>query len=186
LQAIPKKFLSNNKFGKNMMRQPAIGAVLLVALAGCGSEFRTAAVNVKSGMDGISLAGVQRDGELVYAFAWPTGVPKLDTNDPSIRPRAKGIHFCYSCPDGLWFNGEKVRIPKDSPVFALRRDGTVIPIPLREEELLQVTALTTPGNKAESIPDGPLKQKLLSHFDSGVEVNEAVTRRSGETGREPN
>jgi hypothetical protein len=137
-------------------------------------------------MDGIGLAGVQRDGELVYAFAWPRDVPKPDTNDRSIRPRGKGIHFCYSSPDGLCFNGKKVGIPKGSPVFAIRRDGTVIPIPLSEEELLQVTALTTPGNKAESTPDGPLKQKLLSPFDSVVEVREAVTPRSGEMGREPN
>ncbi len=62
----------------------------------------------------------------------------------------------------------------------------MIPIPLSEEELLQVTELTTPGNKAESIPDGPLKQKLLSPFDSVVKVSDAVTPRSGETGREPN
>ena len=151
-----------------MIEQQAMGAILLLALFACGQDSHTGSMQVSAGENGISLSGVYRDGEFVYAFAWPRNVPKLDTNDPSVKPQAKGIHFLYTAPDGLWFDGEKVEIPKDSAVFALKRDGSVVPILLNAVEIILVAELTNPRSKSESFEDGQLKQKLLSPFHADV------------------
>ena len=139
---------------------------LLFALVADGAEHRTGSVQVSGGAKGVSLAGVHLGRQLVYAFAWPTAVPKTDTNDPSSKPAQRGIHFVYTTPNGLWFNGKKVVFPSDVQVFALRADGQVVPIPLDKSELQQATELTNPGKKTEVVPEGSLKRKLLAPFEA--------------------
>ena len=147
-----------------MKSQILAGLTLLFVVAGCQRQHITGTVRVSKGAKGVSLSAVQTGNKLVYAFAWPTDVPKTDTNDPTAKPTPTGIHFLYTAPDGLWFQGVKVAFPKESPVFALRRDGQVIPISLTEVELQQVAELTDSREQPLFIPEGPLKQKLLAPF----------------------
>jgi hypothetical protein len=152
------------------MNRPALmGVALLLALAGCTkkteTKTETGSITVTGSGKGVAMAGVLQDGKLIYAFAWPVDVPKLDTNDASQSPATKGIHFLYTAPDGLWFDGKKIAIP--SKVFAILRDGKADPIPVSEAELQQVTELTRPKDAKETVPDGPLKEKLLAPFKAG-------------------
>jgi hypothetical protein len=137
---------------------------LLVLLSGCNKPLHTGSVTVSESEDPVAMAGVHRDGQLVYAFAWPLNVPKIDTNDPAAKPSNKGIHFLSTSPDGLWISGKKVAIPQSSKVFALLANGDVVPITLTEAELQEVTTLTQPNNYKAPIPNGPLKDKLLAPF----------------------
>jgi hypothetical protein len=72
--------------------------------------------------------------------------------------------FCSPSSDGLWFNRAKVPIPKDTPVLALHRDGRVVPIALDQAEWKELDALSDIKDKAESIPDGRLRNKLLAPY----------------------
>jgi hypothetical protein len=148
------------------MNRPALmGVALLLSLAGCTKETQTGSITVTGSGNGVVMAGVLQDGQLIYAFAWPADVPKLDTNDARQPPRPKGIHFLHTAPDGLWFDGKKITIP--SKVFAILRDGKVESIPVSEAELQQVTEMTRPKNGDQTVPDGPLKEKLLAPFKAG-------------------
>jgi hypothetical protein len=149
------------------MNRPALTgvALLLLALAGCTKQTDTGSITLTGSGSGVEMAGVRQDGKLVYAFAWPADVPKLDTNDPRQPPRPKGIHFLHTTHDGLWFDGKKITIP--SKVFAILRDGKVESIPVSEAELQQVTEMTRPNDGKKTVPDGPLKEKLLAPFKAG-------------------
>ena len=149
-----------------MKWQVIAGLTLLLLVFGCQQQHTTGGAQVSKGSKGVSLSAVHRGDRLVYAFAWTVDVPKMDTNDPSTKPTPKGIHLLYTAPDGLWFHGEKVTLPKESPVFALRKDGRVIPIPLTEAELQEVAELTRSRDKLPVVPDGPIKQKLLEPFQA--------------------
>ena len=150
------------------MRSVALSGIFFVLVAtACQREYHTKSVQVREGPNAVSLAGVHLGNKFVYAFAWPTDIPKVDTNHPETTPRPTGIHFLYTAPDGLWFNGAKVVFPKESPVFALRRDGQVIPIELNDAELREVSELSRTQNKTAEVPQGALRQKLLEPFGSG-------------------
>jgi hypothetical protein len=130
---------------------------------GCEQKTHTKSLRVGDEGGGVWLAAVRRSNTLLYAFVWPSGLPKTDTNDASLKPRPSGIHFLYTSPDGLWFNGEKIAIPKqDSPVLALRADGKVIPVTLTPAEWNELAELTDLKNKAEGISQGTLRDKLVS------------------------
>ena len=148
-----------------MNRLALMGIALLFTLAGCSKETHTGSITVTQGGNGVAMAGVHRDGQLIYAFVWPVDIPKVDTNDVSLKPSDKGIHFLSTAADGLWIYGKKVAIP--SKVFALSRDGTAEPISLSDAELQQVTAWTRPNEITETVPDGPLKDKLLAPLKAG-------------------
>lgn len=136
---------------------------LLLFVTGCSSDCHTGCALVG---EGINVAGVFSGKELVYAFAWPPGIPKTDTNDPSTTPAARGIHFCYGVRDGLWMDGKKVAIPANSKVFALREDGTVVPLTLSDAETAETIKAITPGNRDARLPDGPVRDKMLASFQS--------------------
>ncbi|HEX5177236.1 MAG TPA: hypothetical protein VFV83_09420 [Chthoniobacteraceae bacterium] len=137
----------------------------LFPLTGCEQKAHTKSLRVSDDGSRLTLAAVRRNDALLYAFVWPASLPKLDTNDPSLKP-GDGIHFLYTASDGLWFNREKVPIPKDSPVLALQHDGRVVPIALDQGEWKELDALSDIKNKAESIPGGRLRNKLLLPYSA--------------------
>jgi hypothetical protein len=141
---------------------------LTFALAGCGKSYHTGSATITDGVDGLSMAGVHHGGQLVYAFAWPRDIPKMDTNDASQAPKTAGIHFLITAPNGLWFNGRKVVRPPNSKVFVLRRDGTPTPVALSAAELEEVTALTNPRHDPPAVP-AKLKAKVVAAFKGDLE-----------------
>jgi hypothetical protein len=73
--------------------------------------------------------------ELIYAFVVDPSVPFIGTNDPGQKPGKFTVHWLCDTRDGLWIFGQKIQIPAESKLFAIRKDGTIHPISCTPEQI---------------------------------------------------
>ncbi|MEX0715924.1 MAG: hypothetical protein WD066_05025 [Planctomycetaceae bacterium] len=82
----------------------------------------------------------ERDGTLVYAFIVHPELRVTTTNNPDAPPTPTGVHRHTYSRDGVWVNGTKLKMPANSPFFAIRRDGTVAPLSASDQLLRRIAA----------------------------------------------
>jgi hypothetical protein len=81
----------------------------------------------------------EQDGTLLYAFVADPALQVVSTNDPDSPPSATGIHRLRYSRDGVWINGKRAVMPKDSRVFAIRKDGSVHTVSCSDEQLRAIS-----------------------------------------------
>lgn len=144
-------------FSRFRLHRLSVG--LLVLLAGCSpaGDIRTCSKVVGTTV----VTAVLEGGQLEYAFVRHVETPAVSSNDPSIEPCEVGIHFCYEVDRGLWFDGEPVEFPSGHRIFAITREGSVVPIELDEAQLTALTGALL-DEKADLSGEKELRDRLLA------------------------
>jgi hypothetical protein len=123
------------------MKSTLAAAMLIVACAGIGcSATGEPLPNGKTWIKGNGAIYtvhyvMDHDDNLLYAFVIDPSLTLHTTNDAEEPPATGSVHWIRWSRDGLWVFGQKVKVPAEAKVFAIRRDGTIRPIPCTAEQM---------------------------------------------------
>lgn len=149
-----------------------IFAIFSVAMMGCSRKperLPNGKAYIKAGGHIYNVYWVrERDGMLVYAFVKDHALTLIETSNRDTKPLTNGVHWLRHSRDGVWVFGSKVEMPKSSKLFAIRKDGSVHPVPCTQDHLDAIG----PGGSIRDpdfVQDSLLPALGLSGTDPGYE-----------------